>query len=345
MSSEVGRFLRVGVRIMLGLVVIGAPPLLLTAWLWPQGLAVVGFGAIVAILGAIGRGFASGVKFAAIFAVAAVLASWVTDSPVLAALLVAGMSALIAVFATKGLGGPMSLAALLTPYVIHSPASRVLDDGTTLSEPLYLLATFVALLAAGAYAAFVTVRLIPAPKQSNTPQVATLGQAIVYGTVLATTTGLITLVAMTAYRADLWMWLLMTVYILTKPTLDLDYRMIRDRLIGTVVGTLSAVILVTVIQVQVFFLLGFLLITVALVLKVEKKSYWIYASFITPAVIFFDSAANDRVAVADQRLLFTLIGVFVALLIGVGMNLLVRWYAHHEAKHADSIALADSPAQ
>jgi hypothetical protein len=307
------------------------PPTILAAIWWPAALSIVTFGAIVGIVAALGRGFAVGAKFAFIFAFAATIGTWVADQPFLAALVVAMMSVLVAFFANRGLAGPMMFAALLVPYVIHSAIGGQPRQGFAANEFLFLLATFLILLAAGFYAALVVSALIKMPSDAQVPDLPTLGQSVLYGGLLAVTTGAITFAALTWFSGTLWMWLTLTIYVLTKPTCDLDYAKIWARLGGTLVGSALAAALVAVIELPgVFYLIAVLLLVSALTLKVESKPYWLYASLLTPAVILIDSVGNDGSVVVGERLGFTIAGVVIALAMGVVMNLIARWYAGYE---------------
>jgi len=320
------KFGKTGVK-LLALVVVGIGPLALAAALWwPASLSIVAFGAIVGLAAAIGRGFSVGAKFATIFAIAGTLATAVHGgSALLAALLVAVMSLLVAFYATKGQAGTMMIAALLIPYIIHAPAENLSSTGTASSEFVYLLSTFVVLLVSGVYGAFIAAWLIKLPAAHETPEVPSVSAATLYGILLAISTGALTFIALTWFSDTLWMWLPMTIYILTKPTLHLDYRMIRDRCLGTTIGTLIAGAIVEVVASQgVLYVLGMLLATAALTLKSEQSPYWMYASALTPAVVFFDSAGASQIDVAGQRLGFTIAGAAIALLIGVVTNLIVR---------------------
>lgn len=322
--SALQKFGKAGAMLLAFVVVAIGPPALGAALWWPASLSIVAFGVIVGLVAGVGRGFSVGAKFAAIFAIAGTLATAVHGgSALLAALLVMAMSLLVAFYATKGLASPMMIAALFVPFIIHAPAQNLSSTGTADSEFSYLLGTFVVLLTSGAYGAFVAARLIKMPAASETPDIPSVSEAALYGILLAVSTGALTFIALRWFPDTLWVWLPMTIYILTKPTLHLDYQMIRDRLVGTVIGTLMAVALVEVVGSQtVLYALGVIFLTVALTLKSEHSPYWVFASALTPAVIFFSN--GDTVGAAGQRLSFTVAGVVIALLIGVITNLIVE---------------------
>lgn len=325
-------FVTTALKIFVLCVIALAPPIILGAIWWPAALSIVSFGAMVGIVAALGRGFATGAKSAAIFALGATIGTWVADVPILAALVVATMSILVAFFASRGLAGVMMFPALLVPYVIHSAIGGQPRQGFAANEFLFLLVTFLVLLAAGVYASMVVSQLITLPSAKATPDFPTLGQSVLYGTHLAIVTGVITFVALTWFPDTLWAWLTLTIYVLTKPTCDLDFVKIRERLVGTIVGSLVAASLLSVIGIpSVVYLVAVLLLVTALTLLAESKPYWLYASFLTPAVILIDSVGKDGDVVAGERLGFTFFGVVVALAMAVLMNLITRWYANHEA--------------
>ncbi len=319
---QIKSHISIGCKLLALLVIALAPSAIVSAILWPGAASILAFGAIVGLVGAISSGLRSGVRFAAIFAVASTIAVAVDSVPVLAALLVAAMSALIGVFSTKGLAVPMVVCAQFIPYVIHAPPGRVAEQGLLSGTAIYLGATLLFLFLGGVWGAAVITRLIKKSAPQSPADIISPGHALMFGSILAISTGVLTYVAMMWFSQALWVWLLLTIYVLTNPVGDLDTAKVRDRLTGTIVGVVTAALVVSVISNMVaLYVLGILLVTIAFTFQVEKRPYWIFASFLTPAMIIFDSVGKDKLDVAGERLVFTLVGMVVVVLISFAVNL------------------------
>ncbi len=317
--------LSIWLKILALLVIAIAPPAIVSAILWPGASSIVAFGVMAGLMAAMTSGLRSGVRFAAIVAVASTIAVAVDSVPVLAALLVAAMSALIGVFSTKGLAMPMVTCAIVIPYVIHAPPERVAEQGLLSGTAIYLGATLLFVFLCGVWGAAVITRLTKkSPPQSPADSVSP-AHALIFGSILAISTGVLTYVAMTWFPQTLWMWLLLTIYILSNPVGDRDRSMGRDRLVGTIAGVVTAFLILSVISNTVaLYALGILIMTIAITLMAEKKPYWMFASFLTPAVIIFASVGKsqlDQLKVGEERLVFTLVGMAVAVLISFAVTL------------------------
>ncbi len=319
---QIKAYISVGCKLFAFMVIALAPSAIFSAILWPGAASIFAFGVLVGVVGAVSSGLRSGVCFAAIFAVASTIAVAVDSVPVLAALLVAAMSALIGVFSTKGLAVPMVVCAQFIPYVISAPPGRVAEQGLLSGTAIYLGATLMFLFLGGVWGAAVITRLIKKSAPQSPADIISPGHALMFGSILAISTGVLTYVAMTWFSQTLWMWLLLTIYVLTNPAGDLDTAKTRDRLTGTIVGVVTAALIVSVISNTVaLYMLGILLVTIAFTFQVEKRPYWIFASFLTPAMIIFDSVGKNQLDIAGERLVFTLEGIVVVVLIAFAVNL------------------------
>ena len=78
-------------------------------------------------------------------------------------------------------------------------------------------------------------------------------------------TGSIAFIALQWFPETMWVWLLLTILLLTKPTKGLNLPQTRDRAVGTVIGALIAGLIVTLgTPKQITGVLALLLIVAAL---------------------------------------------------------------------------------
>lgn len=310
-----------GLEILLVLIVALAP-FFIASRIWWSGIATVAiFTLFVAVFATATLGPQLGARFVLAFVVIGTLAIAVSGSPLLAALLVAGCAYAIAMCALRGLTTAMLQIAIFVPYLIH--ASPAPPDGGS-RDFAYFLTIAVTILLAGMWGTTLTwliMRKKPLPKR---PALPSRHDAVLAGGIVAAATGLITFVALSRAASTEWVWILLTIFILTKPTPGLNWSRAQSRVLGTGIGVAVAALIGALgLPTLVLNLLGALTMTAALTLQLKGQPYWIYASLLTPAVILVDSAANDTGELALQRLIYTVIGAVFALALGAAINAVV----------------------
>ncbi len=324
--------LKTGLKIFLALVISGAPFVVASA-LWWSGIAAVAiFALIVGSVATLSDGVKVGAAFSLGFVVLGSAAVAVSGSPLLAALLVAACAFGTAIAATYSLSGPMLIATLFIPYLVHAPPTTISGEPRGAG---YYFAVAASLAAAGAWGclfAWYLGRGKPIPAR---PAPVSMQNALRAGLLVAVVVGLITFVAIQRLASTEWVWLLLTIFILTKPTPDLNWTMTRARITGTFLGVAGAALIGALgLPSPVMGFLGLIAITIALTMKVEGRPYWLYASFLTPAVIFFDSASNDTPELALQRLLYTVVGAVFAIALAAAIN---AFSIHEEEDEAKAV--------
>lgn len=318
-------FVKIALKI-LGLLVVGLAPfaILGMATGWSGINAASGFGFFVGFVATLSAGWRVGAQFSVIFMVLGTIGVALAALPLPAALVVAVAAALIAYFSTHGQAGLMLVAALFIPYLIHEPPTPW--TGGTNTSSSYFAAVAGALLFAGLWGAVIGLWLQRYVPKSKPGAKSDATDALLAGILIAVVTGSVTFVSMTWFPEAMWPWLLLTIFILTKPTPDLNWKKSRDRLTGTLVGGAVAFVIILVgTPSAVMSVIGIVGLAAALALKTEGRPYWIYASVMTPAVIMLDSIGANEVMIAADRVLFTVVGVIIALGLGAAVNGVVHW--------------------
>ncbi len=324
--------LKIGLKIFLGMV-IGGAPFVVASILWWSGIAVVAiFAVIVGSVATSSDGVKVGAAFSLGFVVLGTAAVAVSGSPLLAAMLVAACAFGIAIAATYSLAATMVFVAMYIPYLVHSPPATISGGPRGAG---YYFAVAASLAAAGAWGCLLAWYLGRGKPIPAHPAPVSMQNALRGGLLLAVVVGLITFVAIQRLASTEWVWLLLTIFILTKPTPDLNWTMTRARITGTFLGVAGAALIGALgLPPLVMGLLGVIAITVALTLMLEGRPYWLYASFLTPAVIFFDSASNDTPELALQRLLYTVVGAVFAIALAAAIN---AFSIHEEEDEAKAV--------
>ncbi len=311
-------FLRTAALVFVGLVVAMAP-FLVASRLWWSGIASIAiFAVLVAMVGTASDGVRIGLKFSLAFVGIGTIAVAVAGSPVLASLVVAGVAAAIAICAIYQVSGPMLMAALFAPYLIHSPPDAL--PGNTNTWAFYA-AVAGTLLAAGLWGTLLAWLVRRGKPTAPKGPAISVREGVLTGVIVAVVGGLLTLLCMTQFPKTEWVWLLLTLFVLTKPAPGLNLRMTRDRVAGTMVGVAVALLIGLLgLPTAATTTIGVLALTTALTFRLHGKPYWLYASFLTPAVIMFDSVGADPTSVAEQRLIYTVTGAVLAVALSAGIN-------------------------
>ncbi|MFA7266461.1 MAG: FUSC family protein [Candidatus Nanopelagicales bacterium] len=302
--------------------IVALAPFFIASRIWWAGIATVAiFTLFVAVFATATLGPEVGIRFLLAFVVIGTVAIAVSGSPLLAALLVAACAYAIAMCALRGLTTAMLQIAIFVPYLIH--ASPAPPPGGS-RDAAYFIAVAVTILLAGTWGtaiAWLVLRNKPLPKR---PAIPSRHDAVLAGGIVAVVTGLITYVALSRAASTEWVWILLTIFILTKPTPGLNWSRAQSRVLGTGIGVaVAALVGVLGLPTLVLNLLGALTMTAALTLQLKGQPYWIYASLLTPAVILVDSAANDTGELALQRFVFTVIGAVFAIALAAAINAFV----------------------
>jgi len=302
--------------------IVALAPFFLASRIWWAGIATIAiFTLFVAIFATATLGPQLGAQFVLVFVVVGTLAIAVSGSPFLAALLVAACAYAIAMCALRGMTTAMLQIAIFVPYLIHTAPAPPPGGSRDLA---YFIAVAVTILLAGLWGCALTWlirRHKPLPKR---PAIPSRHDAVLAGAIVAVVTGLITFVALSRAASTEWVWILLTIFILTKPAPGLNWSRAQSRVLGTGIGVaVAALIGVLGLPTLVLNLLGAITMTAALTLQLKGQPYWIYASLLTPAVILVDSAANDTGELALQRLIYTIIGAIFAIALAAAINAFV----------------------
>ena len=310
-------YVKTFVEVFIGLALVIVPFAAASDLWWSGVITFAIFAVFVGLTGAATGSPKVGVAFSLLFVVLGTAAVAVSGSPVLAGILVAAAGFGIALCAAYGLAGTMLIAAMFVPYLIHHPPSPI---GGGERGASYFLAVAGVLLVAGLWGCllgwFVTRHKAPTVAVR-----ARMRDAVLAGSLVGAVAGVITFVAVSRLASTQWVWLLLTLFVLTKPAPDLNWPKTKSRVFGTLIGVISASLISLLALPHAFYTtLGIVALTFAMTFKLLKKPYWIYASFMTPAVIFFDSTSGDTPELALQRMIFTVVGAVVAIGLAAAIN-------------------------
>lgn len=286
-----------------------APAVLLWSLGWGQWVNIsvlTGLALFLACVG--GTGWRTGLIIAAPFALLCGLTDWAAHSALLAAGVLAVAAFLRGYAAKAGLHDALTMAVIALGFIAASPPQS--DAGVT--APLYVtLISLGTALWATLIMYFLRHRL-PARKHTGLNPIRVLS----FGLILAFLVGLATWAVVTLNLGHTGGWIILTIVVVFQPALGAGFKKAWQRAAGTIVGFLIAMALGAVLPLgPVLFCVGAIFLIAAFVLLLQNRPYWLYASLLTPAIVLLESSGSPVEALAQQRLIATLVGVTATMLV------------------------------
>lgn len=248
-------------------------------------------------------------------------------NPVVGALYMAGLGVATGLSARRGwhimfsFSAPLAALALIGNMHVALPSGKVSSD----ASPEAFLVTLAILLVGGLWTAFLgpfALRVVtvhaPSPVPARTAKyfAASMGGLV----------GLASFIALEWLPPNSW-WMVLTMYVVVQPRYSESLTRVTHRVGGTLVGVTAAAVVVAVFHDLPGLIAGLAaLLTVAAAWANLKLPYWVFVSFLTPAVVLQTSGATRDLAQAIiDRAAYTLAGSLIAIAILAGGHLyLVR---------------------
>ncbi|MBI1352598.1 MAG: hypothetical protein GC156_15970 [Actinomycetales bacterium] len=285
-----------------------APGLVFTALGMPDGATLAAFGALTGLLGTMAAGARTALALVGALAVVSALAVPIAHSPWAAAIVLAAFSAAIALTSTRGVASALMLAPISLAFTLtEPPLADVADPGRAL-----LIAAATAL--SGAFAVLVAHLLIPVRLPAGDR--ASRPRAVMYAATVGVVVGFASWVVFEQSLGHTGAWLIMTILIVMQPYLQDGWELAVQRAAGTVAGFVIAMAFVVVSGFPlIMYVAGGAFMFAALAVKFRKRPYWQFAALVTPSVVLLEGASGSLAETAWQRLLATLIGATVAVVV------------------------------
>lgn len=319
------KFAHLGLRVFAVMLLALMPALLMMAAGWSGAVATAHFALIGAAYGTLAGGFRFGVIATVTIAIAGVIAIPLGGHPWAIAALMVVLGGIYGFWSAAGYASGAMLIPALVPYLVRDPPGIFSSAAPTI-DAAYLATFALIMIVTGVWTALVLTKLVlkgttfGGGKLYPRPTIA-------YGLFLGAIAGLVVAVVSQVAPGSEWAWIIYTMFILANPAGKVDPKQARERVTGTVLGLGAALALSALpLNSAVLGLIILVLATSALVARIEKKPYWLYVVLLTPAIILMDSTGSDTALLAEQRLLFTVLGV--AIIIATTLLANVAWSAY-----------------
>jgi hypothetical protein len=264
--------------------------------------------AIAALLGDVRIAIFAGISLS----IASFFGYLTAENPWLAMLVMAVSAAAYGLCFQLGIQSAVSLAPIALAFTMAQPTAIAVNESTAFN------ALLTALLVLGATAWALPIGWFFG-KQLTKPALHPVSKkrAHIFAALLASATG----VAMW-FVSDLKLehggaWFLLTLFVVIQPRMRDTWRKSLERALGTILGFGIAFAIGTFISAKpLLYAMGFICVALATWMFLNpKRSYWQYATFLTPGIVILEGTGSSIQTTDLQRLQFTLLGVGVALVL------------------------------
>lgn len=238
--------------------------------------------------------------------------------PLVGAIFLGLVMGVAAAQARRGLHSAVLMVPIVTAFAVAQPPSVVDSDLGT--------AAIVAVVGAagGLWTVLVSKLLFAHKAPTFTPAPVEPRVAHVFAVVAGATVGVATWAMLTWFPTHQGGWLVMTLMVVMQPDPHATAVKSISRAGGTLLGVLVALGISTLLpegSTVLFLALANVFLFAALVWRFAlSRPYWQYVAIMTPAVVLMDGTNGTVGQVAEDRLVFTVIGALVAIAIAVAIR-------------------------
>lgn len=332
-----------GLRIFAVTVLSLAPALVAVVLGWPGAFTVGLFALGGAAAGTVAGGLRLGLIISVTLAIAGAVAMPLGGYPWAIAAVMVVLGGIYGFWAAHGYASGAMLIPALVPYLVRDPPGIFTNEAPTVNIA-YIGAFLLIWIITGIWTSLVMSKIVLKGKSFAGPSQATK-PTVIFGLFLGAIAGVVAAVAMTVDPTAQWPWIILTIFLLANPSGKIRAKQVRDRVTGTVIG-LGAALLLSALPLSPAGqgILALVLITAALVIRIEKRPYWFFVMVMTPAIILMDSTGSNTELVAEQRLIFTLLGIVITVSAALLANLAWSTYLKRHPRDAQANTSADTAA-
>lgn len=309
-----------GVKLAVLMLCMAAPVIPFT-FIWPGFYGVAMYGIMVATLSWVSAGPKVSLMATAALGVFGAIGIVCRGQVWLLAVIVFLLGVGFGVAASRGVNSAVMQVMILTPYFMRQPPP-LFSKGEPSVTPIYLISVVVIVFLGGCWAIFLLERMA-GKRTLRVKEVPDPKGAFLYGVLLGLVSASVVVVGQTYFPNTRWVWITMTLYVLTNPLQPLNWHRMWQRVGGTV-GGLAVVTILALAGVPdpVMLLLGLITLWACLYLYVTEKPYWEYVVLLSMTVVLINSYGKNTHLLDLQRMGFTLVGAALAITIACTVNLI-----------------------
>ena len=305
-----------------------APAIVMGALGWKSAVSVAMLGGLATFLASsMGKGWQTGLVIAVPFSVFSALTVWAAPYALAAAIVLAIAAFLRGYGAKAGLHNALITSVIALGFLVAAPPKFDGPFPSALTVGLIMLATTL----------WVTLIVFLAQKWVHPPKLAPIETTRVlwFSGVLALLVGIATWCIVHFDLGHGGGWIILTTLVVFQPYLDSSFSKAGSRALGTLAGFVIAVVVGAFVENgPLLYLIGTIFMIVSLVFMMGGKPYWLFATFLTPAIVLYESAGSTVTKVAVERLEATVAGIAITLVVlAILYPLAKHWQRKSGAAH------------
>lgn len=285
---------------------------------WSNGVSVSMLAGLAAFCAsAMGKGYRTVFIIAAPYAIAAGLTVACASHAIAAALVLAVAAFLRAYVAKVGLHNALMLCVIALGFLVAAPPASDTDVPVGIFTAAVSLVTML----------WVGLVLWALRKAVHSPPLTPLSleRVLFFSFALAIMVGIATWCVVHFQLGHGGGWIILTILVIFQPFMGAGIKKAIGRAGGTVLGFGIALALGLVVHGQgIEVAVGAVLMIVAIVLMMQGVAYWLFVTFLTPAIVLFESGQSSVTRVAEVRLEATIVGVLGTLVVMIALSPLAK---------------------
>lgn len=292
------------------LLVIVAPVVILTSFDLPNVGTIASLAGMAVFIAGLQTSLRIALASAGIFTIGAALAVGASGNPWLSALLMGVAAGALGMSTHWGLNKALLMIPIALGFVVSAPPPA----GSSTLAPWAITALICLVFGLWAMLVLVVIkRFVPkVPK----PDPLSLGRARLFAGTLAIMVAIATWCVVDFGMGHPGGWLILTIFIVFQPFIQDSYTKSLHRAGGTVLGFIIVFAVGSVsTSIWVLSTMGTIAILLAIYAMLLQWPYWQYATFLTAAIVFFESTGPNVLELDVQRLLATFVGVAFSLIV------------------------------
>jgi hypothetical protein len=311
-SAAAPRFAKtknIAISVLLMVIAGFAPAIVMGALGWKSAVSVAMLAGLAAFMACtMGKGWSSGLILAVPFSVMTTLTAWAAPYAVAAAIVLAVAAFFRGYGAKVGLHNAFLTSVIALGFLVAEPPKFVSSVPSPIIAGLVTLVTVL----------WVTLVVFVAKRWVHPPKLASLDTTRVlwFSALLALMVGIATWCVVHFELGHGGGWIILTILVVFQPYLQSSFTKAVARVLGTLVGFVIAIVVGAVVaNGPLLYLFGTIFLIAAMVFMLDGKPYWLFAAFLTPAIVLYESAGSTVTKVAVERLEATVAGIALALLV------------------------------
>lgn len=286
-----------------------SPAIVMGALGWKSAVSVAMLAGLASFMACtMGKGWSSGLIIALPFSILTALTVWAAPFALAAAAVLAVAAFLRGYGAKAGLHNAFLTTVIALGFLVAAPPKFT---GSVPSPIMAGLVTLVTVL-------WVTLVVFIAQRWVHPPKLAPLETTRVlwFSGLLALLVGVATWCVVHFDLGHGGGWIILTILVVFQPYMNSSFSKAGGRALGTLAGFAIAIAVGAVVtNGPLLYLIGTIFLIASMVFMLGGKPYWLFAAFLTPAIVLYESAGSTVTKVAVERLEATIAGIALTLVV------------------------------